>query len=248
MLKISFFRWKELLFPFCCGCILVFFSTDIYMLSSSVLFFKVNSETVGEYWIPLHITAKISTISVCKHRMFSLPEREEQQTPRTSSDGQVRDFLLETEESRRKHKSLKVPVIIVLELLNKCPLIIIYGSKQVMKTCLWNIFLVTNPTLFIVLSTDHLWRIKDVKWSGIHHRKQVREDRSGFYTVNQKRNIVGVFPLTKSGWDHDDEKGVSPGMHAYAWELFLWFLPLFLSSSSCLALWCQYLFYIYLYS
>lgn len=77
----------------------------------------------------------------------------------------------------------------------------------------------TNPTLFIVLSTDRLWRIKDIKCGGIYHRKQVRGDRSGFYTVSQKRNIVGVLPLTKSGWDHDDEKGVSPGMHMH--ELFL---------------------------
>lgn len=54
---------------------------------------------------------------------FSLPEREEQQTPRT--DGEVKDLLLETEGSRRKQEFLKVPVLIVLEFLNICPLIII---------------------------------------------------------------------------------------------------------------------------
>lgn len=67
-------------------------------------------------------------------------------------------------------------------------------------------FCVKNPTLFTVLSTDHLWRIKDIKCGGIYHRKKVRGDITVFYTVNQKRNIVGVFPLAKSSWDHDDEK------------------------------------------
>lgn len=96
----------------------------------------------------------------------------------------------------------------------------------------------TNPTLFIVLSTDHLQRIKDIKCSGIHHRKEVRGVISGFYTVSQKRNIVGVFPLTKSSWDHDGEKGVSPGMHMHA-SCFSDFFPFFKFPSSCLALWCN---------
>lgn len=86
----------------------------------------------------------------------------------------------------------------------------------------------TNPTLIIVLSTDHLHRIKDIKCGGIYHRKQVRGDISGFYTVNQKRNTVGVFLLTKSSWDHDDEKGVSPGMHMHV-SYFSGFFPFFFS-------------------
>lgn len=54
---------------------------------------------------------------------FSLPEREEQQTPRT--DEEIRVFLLETEGRRRKQESLKVPVLIVLDLFSIRPLIII---------------------------------------------------------------------------------------------------------------------------
>lgn len=79
---------------------------------------------------------------------------------------------------------------------------------------------VTKPKILIVFLTEHLQRIKDSKWGGIYHRKQVRGDISGFYTVSQKENIVGVFPLIKNSWDHDDDKKRRP-RHAYACELCL---------------------------
>lgn len=54
---------------------------------------------------------------------------------------------------------------------------------------------ITKPKIYIFCLTEHLQRIKDSKWGGIYHRKQVRGDIFGLYTVNQKGNIVGVFPL-----------------------------------------------------
>lgn len=79
---------------------------------------------------------------------------------------------------------------------------------------------VTKPKIFIVLSTEHLQRIKDGNCGGIYHRKQVRGDISGFYTVNQKGNIAGVFTLRKNSWDHDDDKECKP-KHAYVCKPFL---------------------------
>lgn len=78
---------------------------------------------------------------------------------------------------------------------------------------------VTKPKIFIVFLTEYLQRIKDSKCSGIYHRKQVRGDIAVFYTANQKGNTVGVFPLRKNSWDHDDGKKCKAS-HAYASELF----------------------------
>lgn len=55
---------------------------------------------------------------------------------------------------------------------------------------------VTKPKILFCL-TEHLQRIKDDKCSGVYHRKQVRRNVSGLYTVNQKGNTVGIFPLEK---------------------------------------------------
>lgn len=74
------------------------------------------------------------------------------------------------------------------------------GHESLINGYRVGVFCVTNPKVFIVLSTEHRQRIKDSKCSGKYHREQVRGDISVFYIVNQKGNTVVFFPFIKNSW------------------------------------------------